>query len=115
MADANDPALEAALRELRAEYLAAAPARLGELWSALDRVQNGDAEALSALRVLAHRLAGSGGGYGMPDVSTAARAADEHCKALIAAASPAGSADVSQLRVLIQGIADAFERAKPPG
>ena len=104
--------LAAALRELRAEYLADSTQRLGELWSALKRVQNGDADALPSLRVLVHRLAGSGGGYGLPEVSTTARAADDRCRSLIDGGVPPTAADVNQLRVLIQGVADAFARAK---
>ena len=111
MAD-EDAKLREALRLLRAEYLAASDERVRELWEMLDRVQNGDAAALPALRVLVHRLAGSGGGYGVPDVSVAARNADVRCRALIDAAVPPDAGDVTQLRVLIQGVADAFERAK---
>ena len=107
----EDPALAAALRALRVEYLAAGPERVAELWRALDRVQNGDADALPDLRVLVHRLAGTGGGYGVPEVTIAARVADECCRALIVAGAPPGAADVTQLRVLITGVADAFERA----
>ncbi len=103
-----------AMKALRAEYLAAAPQRIGELWSALERVQNGESEGLPELRILVHRLAGSGGGYGFAEVSAAARAADTFCRSLIDAAADPGARDVAALRVLIQGVADAFARAPAP-
>jgi hypothetical protein len=107
----GDERLDRALRALRTEYLADSPRRIAELWSALERVQNGDAEGLAALHLHLHRLAGSGGGYGLPDVSTTARAADAFCRSLLAAAGPTAS-DLTQLRVLMQGVADAFARAE---
>ena len=106
--------LQRALRELRSAYLAESPKRLGELWSTLERVHNGVAGSLPELRILVHRLAGSGGGYGLPEVTIAARAADTFCRSLIDAGAPAGADDVNQLRVLVQGVADAFARAKSP-
>lgn len=109
-----DENLENAMKALRSEYLASAPLRVGELWRALERVQNGESEGLGELRLLVHRLAGSGGGYGFPDVSTAARAADTFCRSLIDAADRPGARDVTELRVLIQDVADAFARAQAP-
>lgn len=106
--------LQRALRALRAEYLAESPKRLGELWSTLERVQNGVAGSLPELRILVHRLAGSGGGYGLPEVTISSRAADTYCRTLIDAGTPPGAGDVTQLRVLLQGVADAFGRAQAP-
>jgi hypothetical protein len=106
--------LQRALRELRLEYLAESPRRVAELWSALERVQNGVTGSLAELRLLVHRLAGSGGGYGLPEVTIASRAADTFCRSLLDAGAPPGADDVTQLRVLIQGVADAFARAQSP-
>src|SRR6185436_7740706 len=100
------------MRGLRAEYLAQAPGRVAELWTSLERVQNGDADALGELRVLVHRIAGSGGGYGFPDVSRAARLADDFCRGILLRESPAGASDVARLRELVQGVADAFTQAQ---
>jgi hypothetical protein len=108
----SDDELARALRDLRAEYLAASPIRMAELWSSLERVQNGDAETLAVLRVQAHRLAGSGGGYGLPDVSAAARILDTCCRSLMEAEADITPSDLTHLRVLIQGVADAFARAE---
>lgn len=106
---APDDALAAALRALRAEYLADAPARLAELWSAWARVQNGDAESLARLQTLAHRLAGTGGAYGLPEVTETARAVDRACRALRESGVAAGPGEVQSLRGLVQAIADAFD------
>jgi HPt (histidine-containing phosphotransfer) domain-containing protein len=104
-----DDDLAAALRRLRADYLAAAPQRVAELWTACARMQNGGVQSLEELRVLVHRLAGSGGSHGLPGVTDRAREADEACRQLIASRAPPTPDDVGRLRSLIQGIADAFQ------
>jgi len=103
-----DDALERALRALREEYLAAAPGRVAELWAALARVQNGEPAAISALGALAHRLAGSAGSYGFQAVSQAARELDQRCRTAVAT-EPA-----TDLRALVQAIADAFANVSAP-
>ena len=109
-----DENLERALRALRIEYLAESPDRVSELWRALARVQNGDRDGLEALHLRAHRLAGSGGGYGVPDVSAAARDADQYVRRLSESSSLPASADIDRLGELVQGIADAFTKARAP-
>ena len=108
----GDENLERAMRGLRAEYLGEAPQRVAELWTSLERVQNGDPDGLGELRVLIHRIAGSGGGYGFPDVSRAAQDADDLCRGILPRQSPASPSDVARLRELVQGIADAFAKAQ---
>lgn len=108
-----DEQLQAALGVLRAEYLAESPARLAELWTEFAGVQNGDGGALEALRTLVHRLAGSGGAYGLPVVTDSARAADQFCRAA-AGEVPLSKERVAGLRDLIQRIADAFHEASSP-
>ena len=108
----TDEQLAAAISALRTQYLAESPKRVAELWTEFARVQNGDAAALERLRMLVHRLAGSGGAYGLPDVTDRARAADQFCREALSA--PPGTAVVAQLRLLIQRIADAFHEASFP-
>ncbi len=62
--------------ELRREYLAEAPARLSELRKDLAAFGAGEAGAANSLKVRFHRLAGSGGSYGFPDISGLARTAE---------------------------------------
>lgn len=103
--------LNAALDALRAEYIADGPKRIAELWSEFARVQNGDAAALPRLRTLVHKLAGSGGAYGLPDVTARARAVEQMCYALIEPQVPAAADQLAQLRGLIQRVADGFHEA----
>ena len=110
----EDAELERALRPLRREYLEQGRARIAELWSAFAAVQNGDAEGLAQLQVLAHRLAGSGGGYGFPEITRTARLADHFCRELKTRPSAPGQDDLTQLHALVDGIADAFARAQVP-
>ena len=93
--------------ELRREYLSEAPARLGELRKDLAAVKAGEPDARQSLKVRLHRLAGSGGSYGFPDISTTSRAA-EHW---LAANPAAGPADSGFLEQSIGTIAQAFDAA----
>ena len=108
----EDDPLFRALRKLRAEYLAEAPAKIAELWSAFERVQNGDREAAGALRTHVHRLAGSGGAYGLPDVTDSSRKAEQLIDRLLTSPGGTSPADLAQLREHLAGVADAFERAR---
>jgi HPt (histidine-containing phosphotransfer) domain-containing protein len=101
--------LAAALRRLRADYLAAAPERMAELWTAHARLENGGVQSLEGLSTLVHRLAGTGTSYGLPAVTARAREADEACRQMIASRAPLAPADMGRLRALLQGIADAFQ------
>jgi diguanylate cyclase (GGDEF)-like protein len=65
-----------AFDQLRREYLAEAAARLSELRDDTDRFRDGDPDALNALRTRFHRLVGSGGSYGFPEISSVARDAE---------------------------------------
>lgn len=62
--------------ELRREYLAEAPARLSEIRKDLAAWAAGEADAANSLKVRFHRLAGSGGSYGFPEISSLARTAE---------------------------------------
>lgn len=68
----SDPVAEA-LRELRREYHAESAARVAELQRGLAALAAGEDGAETGLTVLFHRLAGSGGAYGFPQVSATAR------------------------------------------
>jgi HPt (histidine-containing phosphotransfer) domain-containing protein len=83
----DDAALERALAALGAKYLAENPARLAELDASLARAVSGDREALSELRMLLHRIAGSAGSYGFGDATDRARVAE----ADVARAADSGS------------------------
>lgn len=93
--------------ELRREYLAEAPARLNELRKDLEALRAGEGDAAASLKVRFHRLAGSGGSYGFPEISTAARAAEQSLGAQ-GALDPAG---IEQVAAMIEGLTAAFDRA----
>ncbi len=71
MSDAYDDAY----RELQREYLDELPKMLAELRSDIDSFRKGE-KVLPVLRTGFHRLAGSGGSYGYPEISEIARAAE---------------------------------------
>lgn len=68
-------ATEAAYRELQQEYLDELPRLFAELRADIDSFRNGE-KVVPALRTGFHRLAGSGGSYGFPEISEIARAAE---------------------------------------
>lgn len=109
----SDAALRRALAALRREYLDEAPRRLSEMWSAFARAGQGDRAALADLETLFHRLAGTGGAYGLPAVTDAARGGEVAVHDVLAVAGPPDAAALSALRDHIQNVADAF--ASTPG
>jgi diguanylate cyclase (GGDEF)-like protein len=70
----GDPPNEA-YRELQREYLGELPAALAELRADIEAFRRGERVA-PALATGFHRLAGSGGSYGFPEISEIARAAE---------------------------------------
>ena len=82
-----DEPLDESLLELQREYIREAPARIAELRKDLAAFRNGEPDALESLRQRFHRLAGSGGSYGLPKVTEIARAM-EHRILTAPAATP---------------------------
>jgi len=93
--------------ELRREYLAEAPARLNELRKDLEALRAGEPDAAASLKVRLHRLAGSGGSYGFPDVSSAARAAEQW----LGANQTPDAAGVELVAGMIDQLAATFDQA----
>lgn len=77
---ADDDAFARRLAELGAVFRAELPVRFAEMRAAATA---GD---LEAVRAIAHQLAGRGGTFGAPEVTTAARAAEEASAADLPAA-----------------------------
>ncbi len=84
----SDELHDAAYRELQMEYLQELPNALAELRGNLEAYRRGES-VVPALKTGFHRLAGSGGSYGFPEISEIARAAEQ----LVAAQAPPGEAD----------------------
>jgi chemotaxis protein histidine kinase CheA len=109
----NEDRLEAELRALRAEYLAEAPERVRELSAALGRLRTRDLSALADLRLYFHRLAGSGGSYGFPEITSRSRAAELAVGALISGGRPLERADFVTLEQHVLAVAEVFRNAHP--
>ena len=87
----SDP-FDEAYRELQREYLDELPKLLAQLRSEIDSFRMGD-EVLPALRTGFHRLAGSGGAHGFPEISEIARAAE---RLVLSDLPPAGAAKLDE-------------------
>jgi len=107
----SDP-LEATLRRLRTAYLDESPARIAELEAQLARAGGGDAGAFAELARLLHRLAGSGGSYGIAGVTEAARAGEHLAERLAQPSAGAPPAELAALREHVAVVAAAFEHAR---
>ena len=98
--------MDAVPKELRIAYVQSAPSKLtalNELWK--EAQSNGwNPQTREALVELTHRLAGSGGSYGYPDLSVAARRLELMLKELQSA-----PADTTQLEEACQGLASVLD------
>jgi chemotaxis protein histidine kinase CheA len=110
-AKADDP-LEQQLRALRREYLSDSAQRVAELRQVRARLAGGEQAALAAMRQAFHRLAGSGGSYGFPLVSSNGREGERLVQTLIDAGATPGAAACDALDACIDRIVAAFEEAR---
>ncbi|MGE3525884.1 MAG: diguanylate cyclase, partial [Gemmatimonadales bacterium] len=99
--------LERALDALRREYLTEAPIRIAELRKDGGAFRAGEGGALGSLITRFHRLAGSGGSYGFPEVSEIAREAERFLKS----DPPPGPSDAAFVDDAVARLAAAFNRA----
>ena len=106
-----DDALKSALKALRIEYLNEAPRHVAELRALLERAERGERGALDELRRALHKLAGSGGSYGFPDVSARGRAGEHEAQRLLDAGAPPAAPALATLRGMVESVADAFTDA----
>ncbi len=92
-----------AILELQREYLAELPAQLEEIRADIDAFREGRDGAADSLRTRFHRLAGSGGSYGFPEISSIAHET-EHWIATSARAAESDRLDdaVGRLAALVR-------------
>jgi len=109
--DAPDP-LETAMRALRVEYLYEAPERVRELSAALGRLRTGDTSAFEDLERYFHRLAGSGGSYGFPEITERGRTAEHVVIRLAGAARTLQREDFAILEEHVLNVARVFQTAQ---
>lgn len=112
MSAGPDDALAQQLRTLRREYLTDSTQRVEELRGLYARVASGDRAALPELRQAFHRLAGSGGSYGFPQVSTRSREGEKLASLLAAEDAAVGATELESLHGCVEGVAHAFAEAR---
>lgn len=101
-------ALNDALAELRREYLFEAPGRLAELRKDVAAYRAGESDAANSLLRRFHRLAGSGGSYGFPQISEIAREGE---RLLSSAGDERAEHHAVRLEALVDRLASAFDTA----
>jgi HPt (histidine-containing phosphotransfer) domain-containing protein len=110
----DDAELLKILAGLRAQYLREAPERLSQLRATLAQARCGDGAALAELRLQLHRLAGSGGSYGLQDVTDTARRAEHVARELLDAGATLAPEDIERLQLLVEAVGAAFREAGAP-
>ena len=100
----SDP-YDDAFRELQQEYLEELPKLFADLQADIEAFRKGGS-VLPALRTGFHRLAGSGGSYGFPEISEIARAAER----LVMSESP--PAEAGKLDEAVQRLEAVLTRAR---
>lgn len=98
---------DAFFEELRKEYLLEAPVRLAELRKDLAALAAGETDAAASLKTRFHRLAGSGGSYGFPEISTVSRRAERW----LAEHPVPDATDLASLEQAVAEVAAAFDSA----
>ena len=111
MTSEADDRLAQQLHALRREYLADSTQRVDELRRLYARVSTGDRAALPELRQAFHRLAGSGGSYGFPTVSTQSREGERLASRLAGVDAAIAPSDIESLRTSVESVAHAFAEA----
>ncbi len=101
--------LEQAFDALRQEYVAEAPGRLAELRKDIAAFRAGESDAVASLKNRFHRLAGSGGSYGFPIISTIGREMERWLKEDPPAA-PSGET-CERLNTAVTRLSAAFDTA----
>lgn len=82
-------------RQLQAEFLRGAPARLAEIDETLGRLERGTAATLADLQRHFHKLAGAGATYARPQISALAKEAERRCDDLLHMQGQPTRADVA--------------------
>jgi diguanylate cyclase (GGDEF)-like protein len=77
MSDVANDKLDGAIVRLQQEYVAEFPARLAELRKDVAALGAGESDAAASIKTRLHKLAGSGGSYGFPELSRVAREAEQ--------------------------------------
>jgi HPt (histidine-containing phosphotransfer) domain-containing protein len=103
--------LEQVLSQLRREYLAESPARLAELRRLIAAFRAGDPDASQSLIILFHRLAGSGGSYGFPEISEIGRTMERWLKST----PPPGPEQAGKLEEAVEQLARNFDQSGTQG
>jgi HPt (histidine-containing phosphotransfer) domain-containing protein len=107
-----DDLLAQQLRQLRHEYLGDSAKRIDELRQLKARLTKNDQTALVDLRQAFHRLAGSGGSYGFPAVSSTSREGERLAQRLESAGNEIPAADLKAMDDCIESVAGAFAEAR---
>ena len=92
------------LKEVRKMFVASAKNRLAEMRSVLERLTPSSLEptALRELQAHFHSLAGTGGTYGFPKLTTLSRIGERECQAIIEEQSFPGAEELARWRSFLQ-------------
>lgn len=106
--------LRSALDELRKDYLARWPEKHEGLESLLAQLSGtrGSGDALTNLRMEFHKLSGSGGSYGMPEITAAGREAETYVTSIIDAGGAVSQDAHRKIQEYLARLNDIFSGAR---
>lgn len=109
MSDVANDELNVAFLRLQREYIAEFPARLAELRKDIAALGAGEPDAAVSIKRRLHKLAGSGGSYGFPELSREARDAEQWL-----GQPDAGPDTVERLDQTVAKLAELMDEAPTP-
>lgn len=106
--------LKQRLAELQAIFHSQLPGKIEAIRSGWEGLREAwSPEQLGTLHRLCHSLAGSSGSFGAHEVGQAARALEQHLKALAASGQPPNAEEFAQSSALIDTLVSTAEQWRP--
>lgn len=109
--------LQSALAALRKDYLSRWPEKITRFENLITQLTGtqGPGDALRDLRMEFHKLAGSGGSYGMPEITTAGREAEAYIISIIDAGGAVSHDAHRKIQEYFGRLNDIFTAARRDG
>lgn len=102
-------------QQMKDQFVTKSRARLNSIEKLIDQIE-GDRQDITRLRELRqhfHWLAGSGGTYGMPEVSKLGGYGEDGCEFFLSKQQVPGTADIERFRTILNSVVTAFDGLKP--
>jgi diguanylate cyclase (GGDEF)-like protein len=102
-------------QQMKDQFITKSRARLNSIETLIEMIENDpqDGMRIRELRQHFHWLAGSGGTYGMPEVSKLGGYGEDGCEFFLSKQQAPGAADIQRFKGILQSVQVAFDGLKP--